>query len=318
MNQIITCSLSGVPVKYIICSLLLILSLYGCGKNTNLPPVTTPTQNTVFGADSTLDVVTWNIENFPKDPNHTADYLVSLITPLKVDLIAVQEIQDASKLASVAQRLGTWNSIVINNGYQSLGYLYNTRNITVLESYAIYTDEYNAFPRRPFVVKIDWRGQIVYVINNHLKAMGDNVIDYNNPDDEEMRRIEACRLLDQYIETNLPNEKVIVVGDWNDKIEEPNSTNVFTTFLSKPAEYAFADMAIAETHQPDYYSYPSYNSNLDHILLSNELFPAFNNSHSQVKVLTLDKNLAGGFHEYDTYVSDHRPVAIKLPLLEAK
>ena len=45
-----------------------------------------------FGSDSTFDVVSWNIEWFPK--NNTAGVVLDIIKELNADIYALQEIED--------------------------------------------------------------------------------------------------------------------------------------------------------------------------------------------------------------------------------
>ena len=42
-----------------------------------------------FGADETLEVVTWNIERFPKNGETTMDYVVQVIETLNADVYAL-------------------------------------------------------------------------------------------------------------------------------------------------------------------------------------------------------------------------------------
>ena len=46
-----------------------------------------------IGSDETLDIVTWNIQNFPKNGNVTIDAISQIIQDLNVDIIALQEIE---------------------------------------------------------------------------------------------------------------------------------------------------------------------------------------------------------------------------------
>jgi len=64
----------------------------GCGDKTTDPPEPTPAPSLVAGAGSTLEIMTWNIENFPKNGQNTIDQIVAIMDTLDVDLIAVQEI----------------------------------------------------------------------------------------------------------------------------------------------------------------------------------------------------------------------------------
>ncbi len=55
-------------------------------------------------------------------------------------------------------------------------------------------------------------------------------------------------------------------------------------------------------------------SHLDHILISNELFSSFEKAASDVQTLRIDQYLSGGYAEYQTHVSDHYPVGLRLDL----
>ena len=57
------------------------------------------------------------------------------------------------------------------------------------------------------------------------------------------------------------------------------------------------------------WSYPTYPSHIDHIIISNELFENFNN---EIETIKIDNEFIGGWSEYDSKISDHRPVGIRL------
>ena len=75
--------------------------------------------------------------------------------------------------------------------------------------------------------------------------------------------------------------------------------------------WTFADMAIANGNATNW-SYPNWPSHLDHILVTNELFPLINTNATNVSTIRLDDYFSGGFSSYDYHVSDHRPVGIQL------
>ncbi len=102
------------------------------------------------------------------------------------------------------------------------------------------------------------------MINNHLKAFGDNFIDETDDWDEEVRRRLACQLLDQYIRTELPDERVVCWG-YERQIQEPEAYNVFMVFLNRPEEYYFTTMPIALAPSFNTVSYPNSNSQIDQI-----------------------------------------------------
>ena len=48
-----------------------------------------------FGTDSTFDIISWNIEWFPKN-NNTAGEVQEILTNLNADIYALQEIEDTT------------------------------------------------------------------------------------------------------------------------------------------------------------------------------------------------------------------------------
>ena len=77
--------------------------------------------------------------------------------------------------------------------------------------------------------------------------------------------------------------------------------------LDDSENYLFTDMEIAQGNSNGW-SYPSWPSHLDHILITNELF----DNNLYVEVIRIDDFIDGGFSQYDQNISDHRPVALKL------
>ena len=278
-------------------------------------------QSLNFGTDQTLEVITWNIEHFPKNLNVTVEYAAQIIRGLNADIYALQEIESNTYFENIIEILNNNDPINTWDGYRAttasyyvnLAYIYKTNIIEISDIYEIYAsyDYSREFPRRPLVIEMQWNGTDIYIINNHLKAMGDGYLDLGNEWDEETRRFDACNLLDEYISQNLPEENVIVLGDMNDELTDSQSNNVFVSFLNETDEYDFADMEIAEGSSV-YWSYPSWPSHLDHILITNELFDEFTLEDSDIQTLRIDVILDGGWSEYDNNISDHRPVGLKL------
>ena len=113
-----------------------------------------------------------------------------------------------------------------------------------------------------------------------FKCCGDGIIDFNNESDEEKRRYDASNFLKEYIDTNLSDKNVIVLGDLNDDIAEAPQNNVFQMILDDPENYLFADLEIANGSTSEW-SCPTWPSHLDHILITNELFDELGNSDIQ-------------------------------------
>jgi exonuclease III len=299
--------------------LALSLSFVSCGENTNITtPVVADTIGVAIGTDETFDVVTWNIENFPKHNPETTNLLKTLIPNLKADCVAIQEVHSNGSLTQLVSQMPNWSFFVSGDGDTKTAILFNTTTVQVDSSATILTGLSNPFPRPPLLVKLRWQEQEIILISMHLKAFGDNVIDTTNPDDEEMRRLYACELLDGYVTENFPQSKVIIVGDMNDMIQDAPASNVFEPFLNKPADYLFADMPIAQNYTSQTCSYPGYFSHIDHILISNELFDAFDASNHYVKTIQVENYVTGGWSNYDQFISDHRPVGARFKFTSRK
>ena len=296
--------------KTIIIVIIALLVLVSCGKNTVLNPDANDPTAINFGTSNTLDVITWNLRNFPEGTDLTT--LKEMISALNAEVIAFQEIMDYNAFMDLAEDIPYYTACVYSaTDTYRLAYLYDTRSVTVNNQYTIFENDSNPFPRPPYILDITWNNSNYFIINNHFKAYGDNYIDESDSWDEEMRRRLACQKLDNYISTSLSDKKVIVLGDMNDQIAEPEDYNVFLSFLNKPEEYYFADMPIALSPTYSNVSYPSSLSHIDHILITNELFADFENAGSYCRTI-LAENWMLSWNTYSSTISDHRPVGIRI------
>ncbi|MDO9548839.1 MAG: endonuclease/exonuclease/phosphatase family protein [Candidatus Marinimicrobia bacterium] len=268
--------------------------------------------NLYFGSDLTFDILTWNVQNFPRKNGDTIVNLAKAISALQVDIIALQEIESNSGFNTLIDSLNNYQGFKANSAYADLdlAYLYNTKYVTVDSVYEIYTREYSAFPRRPLVLHCRWQNIPVIIINNHFKCCGDGVINRNDEDDEEYRRYTASTLLATYIQNHFANDNVIIVGDFNDEITDNQNNNIFQPFIDQSDNFMIADMSIAKGSSTQW-SYPTWPSHLDHIIISDELFDEFSESNTSVQTLLIDQYFSSGWNEYALNISDHRPVGLK-------
>lgn len=262
-----------------------------------------------FGTNDALDIVTWNIEWFPKNDEVTVDYVSQIINALDMDVLAIQEVDDINLFNQMVDQLIGYESYLESTWFAGLAYIYKTETVEINNIYEIYTSSpyWSPFPRSPMVMDMNFMDENYIIINNHFKCCGDNYLDGNDDGDEETRRYIASNLLKAYIDTNFPNKNVIMLGDLNDLLTDNTTNNVFQMFINDSEEYLFADMDIANGSSAEW-SYPSWPSHLDHILITNELF----DNNSYVEVIRIDDFMNGGFSEYDQNISDHRPVGLKL------
>ena len=335
--------------------IVILLIIYGCAIDqpiSSSEPLNEPIQISSFGTDSSLDIITWNIEHFPKNGNTTIDAIIDIIRDLNVDIFAFQEIESASSFNELVsslecqevlynafgdcnQSLGWlntengceeifgcenydiatkfyldyndcnnacnvyWEGFRANSASYSmnLAYIYNSSKVTINNIYEIFNDDWWSFPRSPLVIEFEYNDNEIIMINNHFKCC----------DGSEDRRESAVNLLKEYIVQEFNNKRVIIVGDLNDSITDSESSNVFVNILSDSL-FHFADMDIALSSSSNW-SYPTYPSHIDHIIISNELFDNFNN---EIETIKIDYEFMGGWSEYDSKISDHRPVGIRL------
>ena len=266
-----------------------------------------------FGDEHSLDIATWNIEWFPKNNQITVDYVIEIINLLEFDILGIQELDDTTMFNEMLDSLPSYSGYYESSWFAGLAYIYRTDLVEINDIFEIYTSSpyWNAFPRSPMVMDLNFEGENYIIINNHFKCCGDGLLDLNNESDEENRRYTAMNLLKVYIDENLSNEKVIVLGDLNDDISESYPNNVFQDVLNDSNNYQFVDLSIAQGNSSEW-SFPNWPSHLDHILITNELFEGLDSI--VVNTIKIDDYMNGGWNEYDQNISDHRPVAMKIHL----
>ena len=275
---------------------LLLLVFNSCAENKN---IITSGNSIQFGTESTLDIVTWNIEHFPKN-NLTVSYLAELIDSMNVDIIAMQEIWGdgaSGSFENLKTKLDGWDGYRKSSG---LAYLYKTE-LTINSLTEI--NDLNEIIRTPYLLSLTWGGQNIHVINNHFKAHG-------GAENEAERKI-ASEKIENYINEYLEDLNVIVLGDLNDELNDEESVNVFQNFINDSTNYKFVDMDLAYGSKANW-SYPNYPSHIDHILITNELFDEFESSGSSIQIIHIEDYFKNGWGEYEQYISDHRPVGLSL------
>ena len=185
--------------------------------------------NLQFGTDSTFDIMTWNIEHFPKNGQTTINYVSQAITALDLDVIAFQEINDTTLFKQMVNGLPAYAGFARLYEYAGLAFMYKTTTVEINNVYEIFTasNYSNPFPRPPFVLDFNFMNQNFIVIDNHFKCCGDGYINSADAWDEETRRLYASTLLKQYIESHFADKNVIVLGDLNDELTDNQAHNVF-------------------------------------------------------------------------------------------
>ncbi|MFC1890442.1 endonuclease/exonuclease/phosphatase family protein [Thermodesulfobacteriota bacterium] len=254
----------------------------------------------VFGSEETFDIMTWNIQTYPLSGQTTVDLVAGIVEDLELDVIAMQEIIDQSSFSSLVNQLDGWSGYRSN---ESPAYLFNTETVTITAIYEIFTDDWWAFPRPPFIMEFTWEGIPFTTINLHLKCC----------DGSEDRREAASLALGDYIldELDEPGEhNIIMLGDYNDEIDEPDPTNVFLNLIDDEEHFQFATMEICGISSQATWPHEPWVSFIDHILVTTDLFDELETSFIQTQ--RIDDYLGDPY--YFNVVSDHRPVALSLDM----
>ena len=265
-----------------------------------------------IGSDNQLDVVTWNIENFPKH-NNTVEYLVDIINNINIDIIALQEISEQHAFDELINNLnGSWEGYrASNSNYGELSYLINIDNIEIIDPPYTILNQYEHYfaYRLPYILKINFNNENYVLINIHFKCCGDGELENDNYWDEEYRRLKASQYLKEYIDYYFEQDKVIILGDFNDELTDPINDNVLIDFINDYQNYYFSDTYIAEGPSSDW-SFPNWPSHIDHILITNELFN-IDDIIQNTFTFKIDDYM-NSWQEYDYYISDHRPLVINI------
>ena len=252
-----------------------------------------------LGSSLTLDIATWNIEHFPKHEN-SASKAKQIIIDSKLDVIGLQEIgDDDDEFKNLLKDLGNGYSGFINNPPsakydQNLAVIYKNNEISLVTQGREIAELNDLIPiRTPIEIVLKHNSGVEFVlIVIHLKCCNDS---------EEIRR-SASKNLKEYIDNTYKasNTNVIVVGDWNDRIDSDETDLVFSNFMIDSRNYIFTDSDASEVTKDG----PGW-ANIDHILINKPLFNIYDKPAGKLKGSNFDYN-------YDEFVSDHFPVWVNL------
>ena len=280
--------------------ILFVLLIYSCTQisplvDDNFPNDGPPLIDEIPDSLAFFDIMTWNIEQFPIHQSTTSK-VISVIDSLKPQIIAFQEINSETDFQEITDQIPQYNGYRSSSASFSinLAFIWDTTFVKNVDIYEILTWQSYPLPRAPLVMECRINDLDFVIINNHFKCC----------DDGYERRQNAVVILKDYMDTYYNNDRVIMLGDLNDNLNDPENFNVFTPFLDDRDSYLFVD----EFFELEDYSYPSYPSHIDHILISNELYEFYNSQYTKTYTVKLGETIDNYFYQ----VSDHLPVYLKL------
>ena len=263
------------------------------------------------GSANTLDLATWNIENFPQD-DRTAERVADLVASMDLDLVAVQEIADTDAFDELVGRLcahgydGLLSSDTYGDGsYQKVGYIYKRTLMRLSDVDLVLTgDGYNT-PRPPLQVTVDvddgvhapFRFSAIVV---HLKA--------GTGAEDIARRAASMSNLEVWVRSEVDGpaiDEIVILGDFNEVLTSSSGLSTFAPFYNETTRYRFRTKSAVLAGGASFY--PA-GITLDHIITT----AAFDAAHgsTDATIERLDQEI----WRYGTWISDHVPVVLSIPM----
>ncbi len=242
-----------------------------------------------------IEVMTWNIKTFPLNEN-TLNDVQEIISDLMPDIINFQEIWDSSSYQNLSSMLEAYEFILSYD--TGLGIAFRKDCVNLIDYSTLFNEHgYEFVWRYPLKANMEWYCGESYMqfemINIHFKCC----------DDGFERRLSASEILTLYIDQQTENGKnIIVAGDYNDSLDDPDFDNSLLPLIQND-NINFVDFDIAMGPMYDW-SYPSYPSHIDHILINSNIL----NQNFIHESFTLRIDDYTGYSYYQNNISDHRPV----------
>jgi endonuclease/exonuclease/phosphatase family metal-dependent hydrolase len=263
-----------------------------------------------WGRPDTLDVATWNLEWFgsqtrgPGDEGLQLANAAAVVEALEVDLWAVQEIVSRDQFLDLVDQLPGYRGLLANdfsvdgNGYysqgeQKVGIIYRDDLIDLNAARVILRDANSAFAGRPpLELELVVAGRPLVVVVLHAKASG--------AWDDWTRRRAGAEALADYLAEERPGQDLLVIGDFNDDLDQSIRSSQPSPYADLVAGHYFATWDIAASNTS---TRVSGGLPLDHAMATGWL-PA---AHLETEVFRADDHI----DDYGHTTSDHRPVLVR-------
>lgn len=285
---------------------------------------------------TTIEVVNWNIEwfgstgNGPTNDPQQEQNVKTILSNINADVYAVTEIVSEERLAAVVSQMPGYTYVISNYGShtntsvnppsalataQKLAFIYKTSvlsNVTTtallsqgINSAADITNpayDYWASGRFPFMMSADVTlncvTKPVKFVLVHAKANTSPTTESYN------RRKRGADTLHYTLQQNYANDNIIILGDYNDDLDQSITAGFTTTsysiFTNDTENFTPVTLPLSLAGKK---STVSYNDVIDHVTISNELVADY--LSSSAKILTDVTSLVSN---YGSTTSDHYPV----------
>lgn len=258
-----------------------------------------------LGGPDTIEIAAWNIENFP-DTSATPARVADLITSLDLDIVVVEEIASETAWKELLDRLREHDGVLSEHRYtpteyQKIGVIYRTSLVTPTSVGLAFVENTYQFPRPPLVATVTFddgvhRALGLTLVGVHLKA--------GVTTEDSARRAAAFEALRDWVHERLLTDnvehRIVIAGDYNEVITDPEGMANFAPFLSEPDVFTIHTKAAAEAGAITFV--PS-SVMLDHITSTSALtvdLPEWRLEIPRLHTLPM----------YVSQVSDHLPVVL--------
>jgi hypothetical protein len=270
------------------------------------------------------------------------DNVATVMNTLNADVYAVQEVSDDAALDMLIQKISingkTFDKVISpvwsrsfqapdpNFPPQKLVVLYNTQTTAVkksrvmfkklydevragtktLPNYPSTSESFYSSGRLPQMVEIETNingvKKDLTIINLHARAnSGSDIARYN------MRKYDV-ELLKDSLDVNYPDANLIILGDYNDDVDESVIAGNPSSYQKMVEDTARYNPLTLEISKAGAFSYLSSGGFLDHIIISNELTTDYVANSTTVYDPRLDVT------NYVNTTSDHGPVIARFEL----
>jgi endonuclease/exonuclease/phosphatase family metal-dependent hydrolase len=261
------------------------------------------------GTPDTLDVATWNIENYPWLPT-TPGTVADLIASMELDFIAVQEIQSVTGFNELVARLPDHDGILSEHTYgsgeyQKVGYIFRRDMMQIANATLLFRNAWYEFPRPPMQLTVLFDDGVhesfdFTAITVHLKAGQDT--------EEEDRRAGAIEMLEAHMRQNVDgigDDDIVLLGDFNQTLFGTASEKVLSPILTATSDYTVQTQGLADQGAVSHFLTDRL---IDHIVTTSAL------NDDLVGGATVIPEIQREYSGYYSEVSDHLPVVLRIPL----
>lgn len=286
--------------------------------------------------DGILETVTWNLNwygadfNGPSDQELQTKNIIQVIDSLDADLYAFQEVNEQEDLNNIVDNMRGYRGFIAEFSQgQKMAFAYNTNTIDSLEAGLIVSapDEYDddweyywANGRVPLFFHFtytyeDHRKDFFAVVIHGKANVGSNDQEYA---EAYKRRKKAAEGLYYYLKENKPNENIVLLGDYNDDVDESiyysSSGNYEETpyylFVNDTENFDVISKKLSDAGQSASINYEDI---IDHITISDELFNSYVKNSTSVYKAPMSY-----IDDYGNTTSDHLPVWAKFDITSSK